>query len=236
MSSSADRPGRVHNRVGQPCPVCADTIRSVSYSGYTVAYCPTCQTGGKVLADNTTPQVPQVAVRRTTMRHPPRCGSARRMPTTARPPARSAMPSARPTCRSHTVSGCVVARSANGHAAEHDLLHVAAARAPRARSRGAAASSCKRGDRAVGRGLHQQACLATGVPSTPPRANGIGQHACKLAVGSSVGCGGVAGAWTTTALDGQCLREHEARLGEHREVLTHRRVVDPYRSGECPRP
>jgi formamidopyrimidine-DNA glycosylase len=54
MSSSADRPGRVHNRVGQPCPVCADTIRSVSYSGYTVAYCPTCQTGGKVLADNTT--------------------------------------------------------------------------------------------------------------------------------------------------------------------------------------
>ena len=54
MSSSADRPGRVHGRVGQPCPVCADTIRSVSYSGYTVAYCPTCQTGGKVLADNTT--------------------------------------------------------------------------------------------------------------------------------------------------------------------------------------
>jgi formamidopyrimidine-DNA glycosylase len=54
MSSSADRPGRVHNRVGQACPVCADTIRSVSYSGYTVAYCPTCQTGGKVLADNTT--------------------------------------------------------------------------------------------------------------------------------------------------------------------------------------
>ncbi len=54
MSSSADRPGRVHGRVGEPCPACADTIRSVSYSGYTVAYCPTCQTGGKVLADNTT--------------------------------------------------------------------------------------------------------------------------------------------------------------------------------------
>jgi len=54
MSSSADRPGRVHNRVGQPCPVCDDAIRSVSYSGYTVAYCPTCQTAGKVLADNTT--------------------------------------------------------------------------------------------------------------------------------------------------------------------------------------
>jgi formamidopyrimidine-DNA glycosylase len=54
MSSSADRPGRVHNRVGEPCPVCGDTIRSVTYTGYTVAYCPTCQTDGKVLADNTT--------------------------------------------------------------------------------------------------------------------------------------------------------------------------------------
>jgi len=54
MSSSADRPGRVHGRVGQACPVCGDTIRSVSYSGYTVAYCPSCQTDGKVLADNTT--------------------------------------------------------------------------------------------------------------------------------------------------------------------------------------
>ncbi len=54
MSSSADRPGNVHHRVGETCPVCGDTIRSVSYSGYTVAYCPTCQTSGKVLADNTT--------------------------------------------------------------------------------------------------------------------------------------------------------------------------------------
>ncbi|MEX1105764.1 MAG: DNA-formamidopyrimidine glycosylase family protein [Ilumatobacteraceae bacterium] len=54
MSSSADRPGAVHGRVGQPCPVCGDAIRSVSYSGYTVTYCPTCQTAGKTLADNTT--------------------------------------------------------------------------------------------------------------------------------------------------------------------------------------
>ena len=54
MSSSADRPGAVHGRAGEACPVCGDTIRSVSYSGYTVAYCPTCQTGGKILADNTT--------------------------------------------------------------------------------------------------------------------------------------------------------------------------------------
>jgi formamidopyrimidine-DNA glycosylase len=54
MSSSKDRPGRVHGRIGGACPVCGDTVRSVSYSSYTVAYCPTCQTGGKVLADNTT--------------------------------------------------------------------------------------------------------------------------------------------------------------------------------------
>ena len=54
MSSSADRPGGVHHRTGQPCPVCGDTVREVSYSAYTVNYCPTCQTGGKVLADNTT--------------------------------------------------------------------------------------------------------------------------------------------------------------------------------------
>ena len=54
MSSSADRPGGVHKRTGEPCPVCGDTIREVEYSSYTVSYCPTCQTGGKVLADNTT--------------------------------------------------------------------------------------------------------------------------------------------------------------------------------------
>ena len=34
--------------------MCGDTIRAVEYRSYTVAYCPTCQTGGKVLADNTT--------------------------------------------------------------------------------------------------------------------------------------------------------------------------------------
>lgn len=54
MSSSKDRPGRVHGRAGEPCPVCGDTVRAVEYSGYTVNYCATCQTGGKILADNTT--------------------------------------------------------------------------------------------------------------------------------------------------------------------------------------
>ncbi len=54
MSSSADRPGAVHHREKEACPVCGDTIRAVEYRSYTVNYCPTCQTGGKVLADNTT--------------------------------------------------------------------------------------------------------------------------------------------------------------------------------------
>ncbi|TVL89498.1 Fpg/Nei family DNA glycosylase [Streptomyces sp. SAJ15] len=42
---------RVHGRTGQPCPVCGDTIREVSFSDSTLQYCPTCQTGGKPLAD-----------------------------------------------------------------------------------------------------------------------------------------------------------------------------------------
>jgi len=54
MSSSKDRPGAVHHREGEACPVCGDTVRAVEYARYTVNYCPTCQTGGKVLADNTT--------------------------------------------------------------------------------------------------------------------------------------------------------------------------------------
>lgn len=54
MSSSKDRPSAVHNRAGELCPVCSDTVRDVEYSSYTVNYCPTCQTGGQVLADNTT--------------------------------------------------------------------------------------------------------------------------------------------------------------------------------------
>jgi formamidopyrimidine-DNA glycosylase len=54
MSSSKERPGAVHHREGEPCPVCGDTVRAVEYSRYTVNYCATCQTGGKVLADNTT--------------------------------------------------------------------------------------------------------------------------------------------------------------------------------------
>ena len=54
MSSSKERPGRVHHRAGEPCAVCGDVVREVEYTRYTVNYCATCQTGGKVLADNTT--------------------------------------------------------------------------------------------------------------------------------------------------------------------------------------
>ena len=54
MSKSADRPGAVHRRKGAECPVCGDTVRAVEYRAYEVDYCPTCQTGGKVLANNTT--------------------------------------------------------------------------------------------------------------------------------------------------------------------------------------
>ncbi|MGH9136127.1 MAG: DNA-formamidopyrimidine glycosylase family protein [Acidimicrobiales bacterium] len=54
MSSSADHPGNVHHRTGEACPVCGDIIRAVEYRSYTVNYCATCQTGGKILADNTT--------------------------------------------------------------------------------------------------------------------------------------------------------------------------------------
>ncbi len=42
---------RVHGRTGEPCPVCGDTVREVSYRDSSFQYCPTCQTGGKPLAD-----------------------------------------------------------------------------------------------------------------------------------------------------------------------------------------
>ncbi|MBF0816197.1 Fpg/Nei family DNA glycosylase [Microbacterium paludicola] len=41
----------VHARAGEACPVCGDTVRSVFLADRSFEYCPTCQTGGKVLAD-----------------------------------------------------------------------------------------------------------------------------------------------------------------------------------------
>jgi formamidopyrimidine-DNA glycosylase len=42
---------RVHARTGESCPVCGDTVREVSFHDSSLQYCPTCQTGGKPLAD-----------------------------------------------------------------------------------------------------------------------------------------------------------------------------------------
>ncbi len=41
----------VHARAGEACPVCGDTVRSVFFADRSMEYCPTCQTGGKPLAD-----------------------------------------------------------------------------------------------------------------------------------------------------------------------------------------
>ncbi|MEM7338346.1 MAG: DNA-formamidopyrimidine glycosylase family protein [Actinomycetota bacterium] len=54
IGKSADRPSKVHNRAGEPCVDCDDTVRTVEYRRYTVYYCPEWQTDGKLLADNTT--------------------------------------------------------------------------------------------------------------------------------------------------------------------------------------
>jgi formamidopyrimidine-DNA glycosylase len=42
---------RVHDRLAQPCPACSTPVKRVSYSESTLYYCPTCQTGGRELAD-----------------------------------------------------------------------------------------------------------------------------------------------------------------------------------------
>jgi formamidopyrimidine-DNA glycosylase len=42
---------RVHDRLAEPCPVCGTPIARVDYEEHTIYYCPTCQTGGRVLKD-----------------------------------------------------------------------------------------------------------------------------------------------------------------------------------------
>lgn len=42
---------RVHGRAGLPCPVCGDEVGEVAFADRSFQYCPTCQTGGKRLAD-----------------------------------------------------------------------------------------------------------------------------------------------------------------------------------------
>ena len=42
---------RVHRRLGEPCHVCDTPIAQVDFEEHTIFYCPTCQTGGRVLKD-----------------------------------------------------------------------------------------------------------------------------------------------------------------------------------------
>ena len=51
LKGDKKRAMQVHGRTGEACPACGDTIRQVSYATRSLQYCPTCQTGGKVLAD-----------------------------------------------------------------------------------------------------------------------------------------------------------------------------------------
>jgi formamidopyrimidine-DNA glycosylase len=41
----------VHGRYGKPCPLCGHKVQRIRYAENETNYCPTCQTGGKVLAD-----------------------------------------------------------------------------------------------------------------------------------------------------------------------------------------
>ena len=41
----------VHRHEGEPCPRCATTLEAVHYEDYVMAYCPACQTEGRVLKD-----------------------------------------------------------------------------------------------------------------------------------------------------------------------------------------
>ena len=51
LATKASRAYRVHDRLGQQCPVCGNEIRQVSFDEHTIYYCPNCQTDGRVLAD-----------------------------------------------------------------------------------------------------------------------------------------------------------------------------------------
>lgn len=41
----------VHGKFGKPCPVCGTPVQRIVYAENEVNYCPTCQTGGRLLAD-----------------------------------------------------------------------------------------------------------------------------------------------------------------------------------------
>ena len=49
--ASDTRTYRVHRKLGEPCYVCGTPIAQVDFEEHTIYYCPTCQTGGRVLKD-----------------------------------------------------------------------------------------------------------------------------------------------------------------------------------------
>ena len=49
--ASDEKTYRVHRRLGEPCHVCDTPIAQVDFEEHTIFYCPTCQTGGRVLKD-----------------------------------------------------------------------------------------------------------------------------------------------------------------------------------------
>src|SRR5262245_53519919 len=49
--ASDEKTYRVHNRLGEPCHVCGTPLAQVDFEEHTIYYCPTCQTGGRVLKD-----------------------------------------------------------------------------------------------------------------------------------------------------------------------------------------
>ena len=50
IPKASERLFAVHARAGAACYVCGDTIRSVWMGDRETSYCPTCQTGGRILA------------------------------------------------------------------------------------------------------------------------------------------------------------------------------------------
>ena len=49
--ASDERTYRVHKRLGKPCHVCGTPLAQVDFEEHTIFYCPSCQTGGRILKD-----------------------------------------------------------------------------------------------------------------------------------------------------------------------------------------
>ena len=49
--ASDEQTYRVHRRLGEPCHFCGTPLAQIDFEEHTIYYCPTCQTGGRVLKD-----------------------------------------------------------------------------------------------------------------------------------------------------------------------------------------